>query len=484
LGLDFEEGEPAKMSKNFLTEDFLLSNETAKILYHEYAKDMPIFDYHCHLPPQDVAQNRRFENLTRIWLGGDHYKWRAMRTNGVAEQYITGDAGDAEKFMAWARTVPYTVRNPLYHWTHLELRRPFGIVGKVLGPDTAKEIYDHCNQLLKTEAFRARGIMEQMNVKVVCTTDDPIDSLEYHQQLKADHGFKIKVLPAFRPDKAMGAESAANFNAYLDKLEAAAGMEIKTFPALIEALRKRHAYFHELGCRLSDHAVEFPYAEEYTDFEVENIFNKVRKGNPLNRLEVLKFKSAMMYEYALMNAEKDWTTQVHIGALRNNSTRFVKLLGPDTGFDSIADYEIAYPLARYLDRLDAEGKLPKTIIYTLNPKDNETIATVIGCFQDGSVPGKLQFGSGWWFNDQKDGMQRQMEALSQMGLLSRFVGMLTDSRSFLSYPRHEYFRRILCNLLGADVENGELPNDTKWLGKIVQDISFNNAVNYFGIKID
>jgi glucuronate isomerase len=471
------------MSKAFLNEDFLLSNETARILYHDYAKDMPIFDYHCHLPPQDVAENRQFENLTRIWLEGDHYKWRAMRTNGVAEKYITGDADDKAKFMVWAETVPYTVRNPLFHWTHLELRRPFGITGKTLGPDTAGEIYDHCNALLQTEAFRARGIMEQMNVKVVCTTDDPVDSLEYHRQIKADTGFKIKVLPAFRPDKSMGVESVANFNAYVEKLEAVAGMEIMTFSALIEALRGRHAYFHEMGCRLSDHAVEFPYAEEYTDFEVENIFKKIREGNPLSRPEILKFKSAMMYEYALMNAEKGWTTQVHIGALRNNSTRLFKLLGPDTGFDSSADFEIAYPLSRYLDRLDREDKLPKTIIYTLNPKDNETIATMIGCFQDGSVPGKLQFGSGWWFNDQKDGMQRQMETLSQMGLLSRFVGMLTDSRSFLSYPRHEYFRRILCNLLGTDVENGELPGDIKWLGQIVQDISFNNAVNYFGIDV-
>jgi glucuronate isomerase len=471
------------MSKTFLGEDFLLSNETARILYHDYAKDMPIFDYHCHLPPQDVAGNRQFENLTRIWLGGDHYKWRAMRTNGVAEELITGDADDEAKFMAWAETVPYTVRNPLYHWTHLELKRPFGITGKTLGPDTAKAIYDQCNALLHTEAFRARSIMERMNVKVVCTTDDPADSLEYHRQIKADTGFSIKVLPAFRPDKAMGVESTVNFNAYLEKLEAAAGMEIRTFAALIEALRRRHAFFHEMGCRISDHAVEVPYAEEYTDFEVENIFNKVRKGNPLNRLETLKFKSAMMYEYGLMNAEKGWTTQVHIGALRNNNTRFFTRLGPDTGFDSSADYEIADPLCRYLDRLDSEGKLPKTIIYTLNPKDNETIATAIGCFQDGSVPGKIQFGSGWWFNDQKDGMQRQMEALSQMGLLSRFVGMLTDSRSFLSYPRHEYFRRILCNLLGKDVENGELPGDIKWLGKIVQDISFNNAVNYFGIDV-
>ncbi|HYH03550.1 MAG TPA: glucuronate isomerase [Bacillota bacterium] len=472
------------MAKNFLTEDFLLSNETAKILYHDYAKDMPIFDYHCHLPPKEVAENRQFANLTQIWLGGDHYKWRAMRTNGVSEKYITGDASDEEKFIEWAKTVPYTVRNPLYHWTHLELRRPFGITGKILGPDTAKEIYEHCSALLQTEKFRARGIMEQMNVKVVCTTDDPVDSLEYHQQIKADTSFKIKVLPAFRPDKAMAAENATNFNAYLDKLAEVAGIEINSFSALIEAVRKRHSFFHDMGCRLSDHALEFPYAETYSAYEIENIFNKVRKGNELTRPEVLKFKSAMMYEFALMNHAKGWTTQLHIGALRNNNARLMRLLGPDTGFDSVADYEIAYPLARFLDRLDSEDKLAKTIIYTLNPKDNETIATIMGCFQDGSFPGKIQFGSGWWFNDQKDGMLRQMEALSQLGLLSRFVGMLTDSRSLLSYPRHEYFRRILCNLLGTDVENGELPGDIAWLGKVVQDISYNNAVNYFGIKVD
>jgi glucuronate isomerase len=472
------------MTKAFMTEDFLLANETAKILYHDYAQDMPIFDYHCHLPPADVAQNRQFDNLTQIWLGGDHYKWRAMRANGVDERYITGDASDEAKFMAWAKTIPYTVRNPLFHWTHLELRRPFGVTGKILGPDNAKEIYDYCNQLLHTEKFRARGIMEQMNVKVVCTTDDPVDSLEYHQQLKADPGFKIKVVPAFRPDKAMAVENPAGFNAWVDKLAEVTGLELSNMEAFLTAIRNRHAFFHKMGCRISDHALEFPYAEAYTDYEIQNIYNKIRRGNGLDRQEVLQFKSAMMYEFALMNHETGWTTQLHIGALRNNNSRLLQLLGPDTGFDSVADYEIASPLSRYLDRLDRDDKLAKTIIYTLNPKDNETIATIIGCFQDGSIPGKVQFGSAWWFNDQKDGMMRQLEALSQMGLLSRFVGMVTDSRSFLSYPRHEYFRRILCNLIGTDVENGELPNDLKWLGKVVQDIAFNNAANYFGIKVD
>ncbi|HEX3046226.1 MAG TPA: glucuronate isomerase [Bacillota bacterium] len=470
------------MAQGFLTEEFLLHSETARTLYHDYAAQMPIFDYHCHLPPRDIAENRQFENLTRIWLGGDHYKWRAMRTNGVSERLITGDATDEEKFMAWAGTVPATVRNPLYHWTHLELRRPFGITGRVLNPETAREIYDHCNKLLQTEPFRVRGIMKQMNVKAVCTTDDPVDSLEYHLQIKQDSSFDIKILPAFRPDKAMAVESAVNFNTYVNQLEKVAGMEIKSFSALVAALRKRHDFFHQVGCRLSDHAMEVPYAESYTESEITTIFGKVRQGAALDREEIAKFKSAMLYELALMNVEKNWTMQLHIGALRNNNSRAMGMLGPDTGYDSIADYEIAYPLTRFLDRLDRENKLPKTIIYTLNSKDNDVIATVMGCFQDGVTPGKLQFGSGWWFHDQKDGMLKQMESLSNMGLLSRFVGMLTDSRSFLSYPRHEYFRRILCNLLGSDVERGELPGDLKWLGQIVQDICYNNAVRYFGVE--
>lgn len=470
------------MPKNFLTEDFLLYSKTSKILYHDYAKDMPIFDYHCHLPPRDVAENRRFENLTQIWLAGDHYKWRAMRTNGVNERIITGDASDEEKFMAWAETVPYTVRNPLYHWTHLELKNPFGIDDKVLNPETAKEIYARCNTLLQKDQFTARGIMERMKVKVVCTTDDPTDNLEYHQKVKKDN-FSVKVLPAFRPDKAMAVESPAVFNQWVKKLEETANLEVKNVISLLEAIRKRRDYFHAAGCRISDHAVETPYTEEYTMNEIESIFQKVRQGNSLSRTEILQFKSAMMYEFGLMNAEKNWTMQIHIGALRNNNTRMMEKLGPDTGYDTIGDYEIAYPLSRFLDRLEREGKLPKTILYVLNPKDNEVIGTIIGCFQDGAVPGKIQFGSGWWFNDQKDGMERQMDALSNLGLLSRFVGMLTDSRSFLSYPRHEYFRRILCNLIGKDVDNGELPGDIKWLGKIVQDICYNNAVRYFGIEV-
>ena len=469
--------------KEFLSEDFLLSNKTAQTLYHDYAKEMPIYDYHCHIPPQDIAENRQFRNLTHIWLGGDHYKWRAMRANGVAERFITGDANDWEKFLVWAETVPYTIRNPLYHWTHLELKRPFGVTGKVLNPDTAKEIYDQCNALLQTEEFRARGLMQQMNVKIVCTTDDPIDSLEYHQQIQQDDSFSIKVLPAFRPDKAMAVESPETFNVYVEKLSAAANIEISDFTSFLETLKRRHAFFHEIGCRLSDHAVVVPHAAEYTESELRSIFQNVRSGKRVEPDDIEKFKSAMMHEFAVLNHEKNWTMQIHIGALRSNNSRMLKLLGPDTGFDSIADEPIAAPLARFMDRLDVDNTLPKTILYDLDPTDNEVVAAMIGNFQDGSIPGKIQFGSGWWFNDQKDGMIRQMEALSNLGLLSRFVGMLTDSRSFLSYPRHEYFRRILCNLLGIDVENGELPNDIPHLGKILQDICYNNALNYFGIEL-
>ncbi len=467
----------------FLTEDFLLSNTTARTLYHDYAKEMPIYDYHCHLSPQDVAENRQFKNLTQIWLAGDHYKWRAMRANGIDERLITGDADDWEKFLAWADTVPYTVRNPLYHWTHLELKRPFGISGSVLNSDSAKEIYDHCNALLQTEEFRARGIMQQMNVKLACTTDDPVDSLEYHQQIQQDEGFSIKVLPAFRPDKAMAVESPENFDAYVERLAEAANVDIRDFHTFLDALKKRQTYFHEIGCRISDHALVVPPAEEYNEREIRAIFDKIRSGNMLEALEVKKFQSAMMHEFGVMYHEKQWTMQIHIGALRNNNSRMMKTLGPDTGFDSMADEAIAVPLAHFLDRLDRRNALPKTIVYVLNPKDNEVVGSMMGNFQDGSLPGKMQFGSGWWFNDQKNGMIQQMDVLSNLGLLSRFVGMLTDSRSFLSYPRHEYFRRILCNLIGTDVENGELPDDIPHLGTIVQDICYYNAVRYFGINV-
>ncbi len=469
------------MTSEFINDDFLLQTKTAKHLYHSHAAKMPIYDYHCHLPVQQIADDVRFENITQVWLYGDHYKWRAMRTNGVDERYCTGDASDWEKFEKWAQTIPFCLRNPLYHWTHMELKRPFGI-SKLLSTQTAKEIYDKCNELLKSEKFSARGIMRQMNVKIVCTTNDPIDDLHYHKKIAAD-GFEIKVYPAWRPDKGMAAENIGALNEWIDRLQAAADVEIKNFDSYLEAIRKRHDYFHANNCRLSDHGIETAYAEDYTDREIEKIFAEILKGKDLNIKEILKFKSAMMYEFGLMDAEKGWTQQLHLGALLNNNSRLFKMLGPDTGFDSIGDFEIAKPLAKFLNRLDLQNKLPKTILYNLNPRDNELMATMIGNFQDGSVPGKMQIGSGWWFLDQKDGMEKQITALSNLGLLSRFVGMLTDSRSFLSYPRHEYFRRILCNILGSDAENGLVPKDLELLGQMVEDICYNNAKNYFGMEV-
>ncbi|MDD5459559.1 MAG: glucuronate isomerase [Phycisphaerae bacterium] len=467
--------------KQFMDEDFLLQTKTAKVLYHDYAAKMPIYDYHCHLPPKQIADDARFENLTQIWLYGDHYKWRAMRTNGVDERYCTGDASDWEKFEKWAQTVPHCLRNPLYHWTHLELKRYFGIE-KLLNPNSCKEIYDRCNQMLKNPDFTTRGIMRKMNVKVVCTTDDPIDSLEHHKKIR-DDGFEIKVLPTWRPDKGMAAEDIAGLNKWMDKLAHAADIDINNFSSYLAAIKKRHDFFHSAGCRISDHGLETAYAEDYTDNEIKIIFDKIRCGKEIALEEQLKFKSAMMVEFALMDHENGWVQQLHLGALRNNNSRMMRTLGPDTGFDSILDIDIAKPLAKFLDRLDTNNKLPKTILYNLNPRDNELMATMIGNFQDGSVPGKLQFGSGWWFLDQKDGMEKQIEALSNLGLLSRFIGMLTDSRSFLSYPRHEYFRRILSNILGNDVESGLIPNNLTLLGKMVEDICFNNAKNYFAIQL-
>jgi glucuronate isomerase len=470
------------MAIGFMSEDFLLDTPTARALYHEHAQTMPIYDYHCHLPPIEIAQDKQWDNLTQIWLYGDHYKWRAMRTNGVPERYCTGEASDYEKFEAWARTVPQTLRNPLYVWTHLELKRYFGINGKLLGPDTAKQIFDHCTRMLRTKDFTARNIMRKMNVRVVCTTDDPIDSLEHHKKLKAD-GFEIKVCPTWRPDKGMAVENVKTLNQWIDALQQAADVEIVDFGSYLDALRKRHAYFHDVGCRVSDHGIETIYAEDYTEREIKTLFEKIRSGEDLDASERLKFKSAMLYEFGLMDHERGWVQQFHLGALRNNTTRMFKSLGPDTGFDSIGDFETAKPLARLLDRLDQKNRLTKTILYNLNPRDNELLATMIGNFQDGSVPGKLQYGSGWWFLDQRDGMERQMTALSNLGLLSRFVGMLTDSRSFLSYPRHEYFRRILCRLIGHDVELGEAPDDMNLLGQMVENICFNNARDYFGIDV-
>ncbi|HUU18046.1 MAG TPA: glucuronate isomerase [Sedimentisphaerales bacterium] len=471
------------MAEQFLTEDFLLQTETAKILYHEHAKKMPIYDYHCHLPADQIAADHRFENLTQAWLYGDHYKWRAMRANGIAEKYITGDANDYEKFEKWAQTVPYCIRNPLYHWTHLELKNPFGVKDKLLGPETAKEIYETCSEMLRTPEFSVRNIMRKANVKLVCTTEGPLDSLEHHKKIRAD-GFEIKVHTAFRPDKAMAVEDITDLNVFIDKLETLCDMEIDNFHLYIEAIRKRHDYFHENGCRLSDHGLDTAYAEDYTEKEIEKIFDRIRSGKDLDLSQRLKFKSAMMFEFALIDYESGWVQQLHLGALRNNSTRMFKAIGPDIGCDSIGDLQISQPLSKFLDQLDTNNTLPKTILYNLNPRDNALCATMVGNFQDGPVPGKMQYGSAWWFLDQKDGMEEQMNVLSNMGLLSRFVGMLTDSRSFLSYPRHEYFRRILCNMLGNDVEAGLLPNDLDLLGKMVEDISFNNAKKYFPMELD
>ena len=470
--------------KAFLSEDFLLQTETARVLYHDFAENMPIFDYHCHLPVREIADNKKFENLTQIWLKGDHYKWRAMRANGIDERLVTGNATDLEKFQAWAATVPKALRNPLYHWTHLELKRYFGVSGKLLGPETAKEIYATCSEMLQSGDFSTRRILQRMNVKVVCTTDDPTDKLEHHLRIKEDRTFPVKVLPAFRPDKALGVDSPQEFNRWVDQLEAAADIHIVDYASFLDAIRARHEFFHEAGCRLSDHGIEHPYAEDYSLKDIAKIFDRVREGKGLQRDESLQYKSAVMTELAKMDAEKGWTQQFHLGALRNINSRAMQTLGPDTGYDTIGDFEMARALAKFLDGLEKADRLAKTILYVMNSRDNELAAAMIGNFQDGSIPGKMQFGSAWWFNDQKDGIERQINALSNMGLVSRFVGMLTDSRSFLSYPRHEYFRRVLCNLLGNDIENGELPNDTELIGNMVKDICFRNAVNYFGIAAE
>jgi glucuronate isomerase len=466
--------------KPFLDENFLLQTKTAQRLFHEFAKDMPIIDYHCHLPPDQIAADLNFENLTQVWLYGDHYKWRAMRTNGVDESYCTGNKSDREKFEKWAETVPNTLRNPLYHWTHLELQRYFGITD-ILNKESAAKIYEECTAKLQTPEYSVRNLLRKMNVKVVCTTDDPIDSLEHHKRVLADD-FEVKILPAFRPDKAMNVDDIAAFNQYIGKLETVADVSVHNYNDYLKALKQRHDYFAANGCSVSDHGLEQMYAEDYTDAEIKGIFNKARSGMQLSLEERLKFKSAMLHQFAVWDWERGWVQQYHLGALRNNNTRMLRQLGPDTGWDSIGDFSQAQALSRFLDKLDTKDQLAKTILYNLNPADNELMATMIGNFNDGSVPGKVQFGSGWWFLDQKDGMVRQLNALSNMGLLSRFVGMLTDSRSFMSFPRHEYFRRILCNQLGKEVEDGELPADMELIGGMVRNICYNNASNYFNWK--
>ena len=464
--------------KEFMDKDFVLETDTARRLYHEHAADLPIIDYHCHLDPAAIARDHRFDNLGEAWLAGDHYKWRAMRANGVDEHFITGNASDWEKFEQWAATVPYTMRNPLYHWTHLELRTAFG-VDKLLGPSTAREIYDECTAKLRTPEYSARGLMRKYKVETVCTTDDPADSLQHHIALR-EEGFEIKVLPTWRPDLAMAVEDPVVYRAYIERLSDVSGVSITTFTDLLEALGRRHDFFDAQGCRLSDHGTEGFFAEDFTDGEIESIFNKVYGGRALTAGETGKFKSAVMYHGALMDHAKGWVQQFHYGPMRNNNTRMFRKIGPDTGFDSIGDVATGRSMSRFLDRLDMDNRLAKTIIYNLNPRDNHLVATMIGNFQQGSMPGKIQFGSSWWFLDQRDGMEAQLDTLSNLGLLSRFVGMLTDSRSFLSYPRHEYFRRILCNLLGGDVEQGLLPaSELEFIGRMVEGISYYNAKNYF-----
>jgi glucuronate isomerase len=467
------------MPTSFVHKDFLLESPQAIELYRSYAESLPIIDYHCHLSPEAIATDHRFATLTEIWLAGDHYKWRAMRTAGVDERFITGNASDWEKFERWAETVPKTFRNPLYHWTHLELKRPFGIADRLLGPGTARSVWDECNALLATPGFSARGILRTMNVEIVCTTDDPVDSLEHHRAMAADPTMPTRVLPAFRPDRAMAVELGAEYRAYLSRLAQASGKPIARFRDLLEALAERHSFFHANGCRLSDHGLETIYADPASPEETEKLFGMVLSGKNLTPVEIVALKSAILHELALMDHEAGWVQQFHLGALRNTNSRMRRLLGPDTGYDSIGDFEVAKPLARFLDRLDSDDRLAKTILYNLNPRDNEVMATMIGNFQQGPTAGKIQFGSAWWFLDQLDGMRRQLEALSTMGLLSQFVGMLTDSRSFLSYPRHDYFRRLLCNIIGNDMDRGLIPDDMELAGNMVHGICYGNARRYF-----
>ncbi len=464
--------------KKFLGADFLLETKTAERLYLDVAARLPIIDYHCHLSPENIANDRVFKNITEAWLEGDHYKWRAMRTNGVGEAYITGAKSPEEKFQKWAETVPDTFRNPLYHWTHLELQRYFGI-SEILNGKSATAIYEKSSDLLQTKAYSCRGLLKKMKVEVVCTTDDPLDDLRFHKQLK-DENFSVRILPTFRPDKLYAVEDLDSYNHYLGRLGSTVGFSISKFENLLEASKSRVEYFHDVGCVLSDHGLEQLYEETASASEIDQIFSSILQRKALSPSEIRKFKMRMLLELSKMYHAKGWTQQYHLGAIRNNNARMLRTLGPDTGYDSIGDFSQVRPLSLFLNELDTTNQLAKTILYNLNPADNEAIATMIGNFNDGSVAGKIQFGSAWWFLDQKDGMERQINALSNMGLLSRFVGMITDSRSFLSYPRHEYFRRILCNLIGRDVENGELPNDLDWLGIQVENICYQNARSYFG----
>ena len=467
-------------NRPYIHEDFLLDTPAARELYHRHAADLPIIDYHCHLPPNEIADDIRWDNIATLWLGGDHYKWRAMRTAGVNERFCTGDATPWEKIEQYAATMPKLLRNPLYHWSHIELARFFGISDRLLNPETARGIYDHCNMMLAEPDFSSRGLMKKSKVEVVCTTDDPVDSLEHHAAIAADGSFAVQVRPTWRPDKALIIDQPAAFAAWLEALEKASGVSISTLSDLMQALQSRHDFFASHGCRLSDRGVDTVWAEDCTESEASAIFAKARAGGAVTPEEAARYKSYLLHELAVMDAAKCWTMQIHYGALRGANSRMKKLLGADCGFDSIGDQPVAAGLAKHLDRLDLAGSLPKTIIYNLNPRDNELVATMLGNFQDAATPGKIQFGSGWWFLDQIDGMTRQIESLSQLGLLSQFVGMLTDSRSFLSYTRHEYFRRLLCNILGHDMELGRLPKDFALVGELVSDVSYYNARRYFG----
>jgi glucuronate isomerase len=466
---------------SFITEDFLLQNAAAKRLYREYAASEPILDYHCHLPPKDVAENRRFNNLFEIWLEGDHYKWRAMRANGVDERFCTGSADPYDKFLAWARTVPATLRNPLYHWTHLELKRYFGIE-ELLDESTARHVWDAANEKLAGSDLTAQGIMKKFHVAAVCTTDDPVDDLASHQAIAAS-GLATKVFPTFRPDKALNVHLPETFNAWVEKLAAAANVDIRNFAAFTSALAKRHDYFHAMGGRLSDHGLNHAHASFCDEAEAAAIFGRARAGQAATPDEQERFATFLMLLFGRLDAEKGWTKQIHVGARRNNNQRAFRAMGPDTGWDSIGDWPQVDALAAYLDRLESENSLPKTILYNLNPADNYAFACLIGNFQDGKTAGKIQFGSGWWFLDQKEAMEWQINALSSVGLLSRFVGMLTDSRSFMSYPRHEYFRRTLCNLLGSDIEHGLLPDREDLVGPMVRNICYGNASRYLGLGV-
>ncbi|NLY73060.1 MAG: glucuronate isomerase [Tissierellia bacterium] len=467
--------------KEFMDDNFLLKNEVAEELYHEHAKNMPIFDFHCHLSPKEIAENKSFRNITEIWLGGDHYKWRAMRSNGVDERFITGSASDYDKFLAWAKTVPYTVGNPLYHWSHLELRRYFDI-DLIINEESADEIWKKTNALLDTKEYTARELIRRSGVKALCTTDDAIDTLEYHKMIREDESFDVKVLPALRPDKGINIE-LATFKPWVEALENVSGEKIASYDKFIEVLDDRVQLFHDNGSRLSDHGIDRIFYAEASDEEVDRIFKKALNGQALTQLEVDQYKTKTLLNLAKMYNKRDWVMQIHLGALRNNNTRMFNILGPDTGFDSINDGNIAEPLSRLLDQMDASDELPRTILFCLNPADNDIIGTMIGNFQGGGIVGKIQFGSGWWFNDQKDGMEKQMTALANLGLLRRFVGMVTDSRSFLSYIRHEYFRRTLCNLLGQWVVDGEVPYDMELLGAMVEEISYTNTLDYLRIEL-